>query len=270
MELINVSSGMSWFWTIVAGTLLWRLLLLPVAIKTYRFSSRVQLIQPEVKSIMDRMLVAKSEKNLLEMSKLQQDQLKLYKSVGISPLGGLVGPVFQIPVALGMFIGLKKMCELPVAQLTTSGLDFLPDLTVADPTGLLAPAFAVTLFWQMTVTARDMDIEKQQGMAHVMNMLRFPGAPLIALFMTQLPSGLVVSVIVAGIATGLQSLLFRIAVVRRYFDILPLPDVAGRKGLPSFKDTAIWVRNWWREQWDYARSQADASKNRGGPPRRRL
>lgn len=86
------------------------------------------------------------------MQKLQKDQVALYKSVGLSPLQGLVGPVFQLPVALGMFIGLKKMCELPVPQLTVSGMDWLPDLTAVDPTGLMAPAFAVTLFWQMTVS----------------------------------------------------------------------------------------------------------------------
>ncbi|KAJ3903482.1 60Kd inner membrane protein-domain-containing protein [Lentinula edodes] len=273
-ELINVGTGLSWFWTIILGTLFWRLALFPVVVKTLQFSSRMHLIQPQTQAIMQQTLQARQKGDMLAMQKLQKDQVALYKSVGLSPLQGLVGPVFQLPVALGMFIGLKKMCELPVPQLTISGMDWLPDLTAVDPTGIMAPAFAVTLFWQMTVSARDMNVQAQPGMAHVMNLMRFPGAPLFSFFMTTLPSGLVLSIIVAAIATGVQSLVFRIPAVRSFLGILPPPQVEGRQGLPSFKETFAYVINWWKNKWteakNDARNRAEQQRLKGGPPRRRL
>ncbi|KAJ3727508.1 60Kd inner membrane protein-domain-containing protein [Lentinula raphanica] len=273
-ELINVGTGLSWFWTIIAGTLFWRLALVPVVIKTMQFSSRMHLIQPQTQAIMQQTTEARQKGDMLAMQKLQKDQVELYRSVGLSPFQGLVGPVFQLPVALGMFIGLKKMCELPVPQLTDSGMSWLPDLTVADPTGIMAPAFAVVLFWQMTVSARDMNVQAQPGMAHVMNLMRFPGAPLFSLFMTTLPSGLVLSIIVAAIATGIQSLVFRIPAVRSFFGILPPPKVQGRQGLPSFKETFNFVKDWWVRRWREAKEdatrRAEQQNLKSGPPRRRL
>ncbi|KAJ7938451.1 hypothetical protein B0H13DRAFT_2572638 [Mycena leptocephala] len=45
----------------------------------------------------------------------------------------LVAPMIQIPISIGMFFGVKKMCELPVMQLTQSGFEWLPDLTQPGP-----------------------------------------------------------------------------------------------------------------------------------------
>jgi len=181
----------------------------------------------------------------------------------------MIGPVTQLPVAIGMFLALKKMCELPVPKMAYSGLEFLPDLTAVDPTGILAPIFAVSMFWQMTVAARDMDTKSQPGMAHVMNFMRFPGAPLFSIVMLWQPSGLVLSLIVASIASGLQSLLLRVPAVRRYFNILPVPKTSGRQGLPSFKETWLYCKQYYRDRMDEARAQAEESV-RKGPPRRRL
>ena len=51
--------------------------------------------------------------------------------------GMVLPPLAQIPVTLGMFFGVKGMCDLPVPQLKQSGLDFVSDLTVPDPTYIL-------------------------------------------------------------------------------------------------------------------------------------
>lgn len=120
-------------------------------IKAAHFSSRLVLIQPKLKPVMERISGAKARGDIAEMQIAGKDMQKLYSSAGISPLGGMIGPVTQLPVAIGMFLALKKMCELPVPQMAYSGMEFLPDLTAVDPTGILAPIFAVSMFWQMTV-----------------------------------------------------------------------------------------------------------------------
>lgn len=72
----------------------------------------------------------------------------IYKNAGINPLAALLSPLLQLPIGMGVFFGIKKMCELPVEQLTQSGVGFLPDLTlmtsVADPWYLM-PALSVVL-----------------------------------------------------------------------------------------------------------------------------
>ncbi|KIK66235.1 hypothetical protein GYMLUDRAFT_69965 [Collybiopsis luxurians FD-317 M1] len=243
LELINVSLSLPWLQTLILGALLWRLLLLPLSISQLSFSSRMAYIQPHSQALMSSISTAKSRGDLVEMQKIQKDLLGLYKTVGIkSPLQGIIGPLVQLPVAIGMFLGVKGMCELPLEQMRipefsvgTGGVleNWIPDLTVADPTGILAPAFAVTMFWQMTVTARDMDIAASPAMAHVMNLMRFPGAPVFALFMSTLPSGLVISIITASLATGIQSILLRQPAIRRYFGILPPPPASLRSSVPA-------------------------------------
>lgn len=106
----------------------------------------------------------------------------IYEKAGVSVMGGLVAPLVQIPVTLGMFFGVKKMCSLPVEQMKWSGLDFLPDLTVADPTWILPIAMTVLVNIQIPIGAAEMDFGSRPGMAHLMNGLRVLSA--VAIFVT--------------------------------------------------------------------------------------
>jgi len=152
LELINVSTGLPWFWTIVAGAVAWRVILLPASIKTYRFSSRVALIQPQLNALIEKVQAAQKSKDVMAMQKINVERQNLFKSIGESPFGGLAGPLVQLPFTIGMFLGVRKMCLLPVEQLHDSGVSWLPDLTMADPTGILPVVFATTMFWQVTVS----------------------------------------------------------------------------------------------------------------------
>ncbi|THV03497.1 hypothetical protein K435DRAFT_851805 [Dendrothele bispora CBS 962.96] len=273
LELINVSTGLPWFWTIVAGAVAWRLVLLPASIKTYRFSSRVALIQPQLNALIEKVQAAQRTKDVMAMQQINVERSKLFKSIGESPFGGLAGPLVQLPFTIGIFLGVRKMCLLPVEQLHDSGVSWLPDLTAADPTGVLPVVFAATMFWQVTVTASEIDLATRPMMGHIMNFIRFPGAPISAMIMASLPSGLVVSIIVTSLVTGLQALVFRVPAVRSYFGILPSPKPIGRQGLPSYKMTWRWMIDSWRERYAEAQRQAEAQTKQnkfGRGPTRRL
>ena len=43
-------------------------------------------------------------------------------------------PLVHVPVMLGMLFGMEHLCALPVEQFHRSGVSFLPDFTVPDPT----------------------------------------------------------------------------------------------------------------------------------------
>lgn len=151
MELLNVSTGMPWFWTIVAGTALWKLFCLPFAISGFQVSARMAPLQPQIKKFQGAIAKSKLSQNPLELQKVAQEMSRFYKFHNINPIMGAVASMVQLPVVFGVFFGVQTMCSLPVEQLTYSGISFIPDLTVSDPTMYLPLAMFVLVNAQIKV-----------------------------------------------------------------------------------------------------------------------
>jgi YidC/Oxa1 family membrane protein insertase len=147
LELIQVSTGMPWFWTIVAGTAFWRILMLPVSIKSTRNAALVAIHEPALLAARDEYNATFQKDHPGARDAAVKELQQAYRKAGVSPLLVFV-PFLQLPVALGVFFGIRGMCDHPVQQLKQSGLDFLPDLTAitsaADPYFTL-PILAVVL-----------------------------------------------------------------------------------------------------------------------------
>ena len=144
MELLNVSTGMPWFWTIVVGSALWRLACVPWALKGLQVSARLAPLQPQIMELQKSITKSKVSQNPLELQKATQAISRFYKAHDINPLAGLVSMI-QLPITFGLFFGIQKMCSLPLEQLKISGLSFIPDLTVTDPTMILPIAMCVII-----------------------------------------------------------------------------------------------------------------------------
>ena len=153
LELINVSTGLPWFHTIIAGTLLSRLLLLPFSIKQLRNSAALAPYQPRLVELKDELDRAYKSGDKLMVQRIALQQRKVYEESGVSMLPMLMMPFLQLPVTLGMFFGIKRLCALPLEQLHWSGVSFLPDLTVPDPYYVLPIASAVLMNLQLHVRA---------------------------------------------------------------------------------------------------------------------
>ena len=136
MELINVSTGMPWFWTIIVGSALWRLVCVPWAIRGFQISARLLPLQPQILELQKAIAKSRQSQNPLELQKAAQAMSRFYKTHNISPFAGLVSLV-QLPITFGLFFGVQKMCNFPVEQLRDSGFALLPDLTLTDPTMVL-------------------------------------------------------------------------------------------------------------------------------------
>lgn len=151
LELLNVSTGLPWFHTIILGTLLWRVLLAPLSIQTLRNTARLLPIQPRIVEVQGEMQRAKESGDKLALQRVALKMAKLYKDAGVSFGSTMLSPFVQIPVTFGLFFGIRKMCALPVVQLTNSGVSFLPDLTVADPYMILPLAVCAVVNLQISV-----------------------------------------------------------------------------------------------------------------------
>jgi Preprotein translocase subunit YidC len=151
LELLNVSTGLPWFHSIVLGTLFWRILLVPLSIQTLRNTARLLPIQPRIVEVQAEMQRVKASGDKLALQRVALKMAKMYKDAGVSFGATMLSPFVQIPVTFGLFFGIRKMCALPVAQLTNSGVSFLPDLTVADPYMILPLAVCAVVNLQISV-----------------------------------------------------------------------------------------------------------------------
>lgn len=133
LEVINVTTGLPWFWTLVAGSLFWRIALVPMVIQSLRNSARILPLQPQIVANQEEMKRIRMTRDKLALQRHALKMQKMYKDAGVSLGVTALAPFVQLPVTLGLFFGVKKMCELPVVQLAHSGLGILPDLTVPDP-----------------------------------------------------------------------------------------------------------------------------------------
>ena len=85
-------------------TIFIKLILLPLTYKSYLSTAKMKLLKPELDE-----LKAKVGK---DMAKLQTEQMKLYKKAGVSPLGGCLPMLLQMPILIAMFRFFPSSIEL--------------------------------------------------------------------------------------------------------------------------------------------------------------
>jgi YidC/Oxa1 family membrane protein insertase len=88
------NSTMSMGWVILILTVIIKLLLLPIAYKTYLSSAKMRLLKPEMDVI--------REKHKGDPMKMNQDNMSLYKRAGVSPLSGCIPALLQLPILIAL------------------------------------------------------------------------------------------------------------------------------------------------------------------------
>ncbi|KAN0134340.1 cytochrome oxidase [Lactarius tabidus] len=259
LELVNVSTGLPWFHTIIAGTVLARLLLLPFSIKQLRNSAALAPHQPRLVELKEELDRAYRSGDKIGVQRVALKQRRVYEESGVSMLPMLLLPFVQLPVTLGMFFGVKKLCVLPLEQLHWSGVSFLPDLTVADPLYMLPIAAAVLMNVQLKVGASDMAATADRTTAaHMINAFRVVSVISIPL-MGQFPSGLNLYVLTGITAMLVQTSVLRLDVVRR---VLRIPLLAKNTNVKpvTFQESIDHLKKWFREQNRVALERAQKGK----------
>ncbi|KAI0673121.1 60Kd inner membrane protein-domain-containing protein [Trametes maxima] len=251
MELLQVSTGLPWFWTIVGTTVISRIILFPFSVKQMQGTAALAPYQKDIASIRDEMAEAQKKKDMLAMQRAALRQKLIYQKAGVSIGGMAVAPFIQLPVTLGMFFGVKRLCDLPLEQLKFSGFEWVPDLTVVDPTYTLPIIATVLMNVQISVSMRDL-IGQTPQMGHIMNFLRILTTGSVFL-MANLSSGLVVYLITSITAMIAQSLILRQPGVRRLLRIPLIPDHM-RTPAPSMVDSFKYARKWWNDKVADARA----------------
>ena len=116
-----MTTGMPWFYVIVAGSMLWRLVVTRLTIVSMRNASLLRLCASELRARPG----GQDGGDATEEKDFRQDRHE-YAGVHWASVG-------QAVMQLGVFFGVKKLVTLPVPQLQDSGFWLMPDLTVAGP-----------------------------------------------------------------------------------------------------------------------------------------
>ncbi|KAI0076978.1 hypothetical protein K474DRAFT_1596816 [Panus rudis PR-1116 ss-1] len=256
MEIVHVTSGLPWFWTIIVSTLLSRVVLFPFSVIALRNSAKMIPYQPQLNALREQMNASRGNQLLMQKALLQQK--KLYEKIGVSIGSMAIMPFIQLPVTLGMFFGVKSMCDLPVEQLKWSGLSFLPDLTVADPTMTLPILAAVAMNFQLSLGLRDMT--PAPHMPHLINLFRVLTTASVFLMMN-LPSGVLVYIVTSIVGIMAQTAILRVPAVRRVLGIPIIPKTQTLKPA-SMRESLAYAKKWWEQQKRDAELKAKASQRR--------
>ncbi|GAA0891114.1 membrane protein insertase YidC [Fulvivirga kasyanovii] len=89
---------------IIIMVLLIKLVLSPLSYKSYLSMAKMKVLKPELDEI--------KEKHGDDMTKAQQEQMKLYQKVGVSPLSGCIPMLLQMPILFAMFYFFPQSIEL--------------------------------------------------------------------------------------------------------------------------------------------------------------
>ena len=144
---------------ILLMTLFIKLLISPLTIKSYKSSAKMQVIKPEMDKINAKY---PNEKDAM---KKQQATMDLYQKAGISPMGGCLPMLLQMPILFAMFRFFPASIELRQQKFLwaddLSAYDSIWDFgfnipLLGDHLSLFALLMAVTMFFYSKMTSAQM------------------------------------------------------------------------------------------------------------------
>ncbi len=140
VDFIRSQCGLEWWEAIACGTLLVRILLLPLALYNNKVQARVQAMRSHIAPLQMR-IQQSGGRDESAASELQE----LYAQHGVSPLRLVALPLAQVPVFLSCFVGLRRLCDsFPSAH--TGGIQWFVDLGATDATYAMPIVSALSAF----------------------------------------------------------------------------------------------------------------------------
>jgi YidC/Oxa1 family membrane protein insertase len=117
LDFFHVTVGLPWAWSIVALTVLVRIVLVPLTVKQIHSMQSLQRHAPEMKAIQQR--------HKGDRAKLNEELMKFYKENHINPAASCLPLVAQFPVFIALYLTLKHFSH----HITGSWLHVVPDIS---------------------------------------------------------------------------------------------------------------------------------------------
>jgi YidC/Oxa1 family membrane protein insertase len=261
---LHETGGLTWAWSIVALTVIVRVLLVPVAIRQIHSMQSLQIHAPEMKAIQQRYKH--------DRQKQSEELMKFYKENKINPYASCLPIVFQIPIFIGLFFVLRDFkkeifctrgdfCEtvdgdLEVLPEFVSRLEWLSLVNITEPTiEAWGPVLiAVYVASQLTSTYLMSTAMQSKAQRYMIMFLPIVFLPFILSF----PSGLMIYWLTTNLWTTGQGIITR--------RLMPRPVAPPKRSsrTPPKEATAVVSAN--GEPGDGAETKPRAASS--GAPRR--
>jgi YidC/Oxa1 family membrane protein insertase len=171
LDFFHTTVGLPWAWSIVALTVLVRIVLVPLTVRQIHSMQSLQRHAPEMKAI--------QQKHKGDRAKLNEELMKFYKENHINPAASCLPLVAQFPVFIALYLTLKHFSH----HITGSWLHVVPDIsakTTAHWSGYILLAIyagsqiASTYFMGATMDKTQRNIMMVLPLAFITVVSRFP------------------------------------------------------------------------------------------------
>ena len=162
---------------ILLMTLLIKLIISPLTIKSYKSSARMQVLKPEIDKLNAKY---PNEKDAM---KKQQAMMELYRKAGVSPAGGCLPMLLQMPILFAMFRFFPASIELRQQKFLwaddLSAYDSIVDFgfnvpLLGDHLSLFALLMAASMFIYSKMTASQMSDDPNMAGMKFMSLYLMP------------------------------------------------------------------------------------------------
>jgi YidC/Oxa1 family membrane protein insertase len=189
----------NWGLAIILLTFLIRGLLWPVNMKAYSSMERMKAVQPHLAEL--------KEKYKDDRQRQTEETMKLFKKHNVSPAGGCLPMLLQMPVLYGLYVCIYNSVDLYNADFML----WYDNLAAPDPYFVLPILMGVAMVFQQRMSTVDTQNKQAQMMMKIMPIM-------FTAFMLFLPSGLVLYYALSLII-GVGQQYF----IRKKFDAEPEP-----------------------------------------------
>jgi len=200
MRYAHKTTG-SWPLAIILLTLMVKGLFWPIMSKSMRSMRKMQTLKPELDRVRAKLEKDAKAKGLdkADPQELNQQTFALYKRHGVNPLGGCLPMFLQMPVYIALYRTIYSSVELYNQPL----FGWIGDLTQKDPYYVLPIVLGAMMFAQQKLMpSPGADASTQKMMTYFL-----PG--MFAVMMMQLPSGLVLYILVNTVLSIVQNIWLR-------------------------------------------------------------
>lgn len=149
-------------WAIIVLTIVINTALFPLKVKSWRSMQKMQKVQPELKAIQDR--YKKYSMRDPRKAEMNKEMMAIYQREGISPMGGCLPMLLQMPIWFALYRMLSVSIELRHAP----WIWWVKDLSNYDPYFILPALMVLTMYLMQKMTPVTTTDPMQQKMMNMM------------------------------------------------------------------------------------------------------
>ena len=175
IDWLHGSVGLPWAWSIVALTVLVRIVLVPLTVRQIHSMQNLQRHAPQMKEL--------QKKYKGDKQKLNEELMKFYKENSINPAASCLPIVFQIPVFFALYFALKTLAKQAANGEITGNFHWLSLVNITEKaTAGWGPLLVVIYVGSQFASTYFMSTTMEKTQRTLMMILPFAFVPFIVNF----------------------------------------------------------------------------------------